>query len=69
MILRVHVLFFTVQELPLKTVQILEIILLPEYLQIAEFRKIFPQERAYDFYIRFGSQDFLRVAHPYLQPI
>ena len=58
---------FTLQVLPLKTLQILRIILLPEYLQIAEFRKFVHQERADDFYIRFGSQDFLRVAHPYNQ--
>ena len=63
---------FTLQVLPLKTLQILAIILLPEYLQIAEFRKFAIQERALELY---GSQmqnnkiqkKFCRVGHPYNQ--
>ena len=63
---------FQVQVLPLKTLQILAIILLPEYLQIAEFRKFAIQERALEFC---GSQmqnnkiqkKFCRVGHPYNQ--
>ena len=63
---------FQVQVLPLKTLQILAIILLPEYLQIAEFRKFAIQERALEFC---GSQmqnnkiqkKICRVGHPYNQ--
>ena len=63
---------FTVQVLPLETLQILAIILLPVYLQIAKFRKKIHQERAYEFcesqmQNKDKQKTFLRVAHRYKQ--